>query len=139
LVLPRPRWLPPALLLAVALNQLRLVVFHDLTPWCGGGFGMFSTTDGRGARFVRAVALGPGLRIELPVPPELEERAQAAAALPSPAALRALARELAPHASSEFEEPERIRVEVFTTRFEGEELSPSPVLLRALEVPARAP
>ena len=41
----RPRWviyIPPALLLAVWLMQVVLTQTHTLTPWKGGGFGMFS-------------------------------------------------------------------------------------------------
>jgi hypothetical protein len=42
------RYLPyfPALLLfVVACMQVYLVRTHDLSPWKGGGFGMFSTND----------------------------------------------------------------------------------------------
>jgi hypothetical protein len=133
------RWLPPALLVAVALNQIRLAFNADLTPWCGGGFGMFSTNDSRAARHLHAYGLSPGLRIELPVPVELTQRAQAAAALPSDAHLRALALDLAPYAESEFESPESIRVEVFAKRWDAETLAPSGVLLRSVEVPIAGP
>ena len=37
--------LPPLLLLVVACIQVYLVRTHDLSPWKGGGFGMFSTND----------------------------------------------------------------------------------------------
>lgn len=39
------RFLPAMLLVAVACNQFRLTITADLTPWKGGGFGMFSTID----------------------------------------------------------------------------------------------
>lgn len=133
------RWLPPALLVAVALNQLWLAFSADLTPWCGGGFGMFSTSDGRSSRHLHAWALGPSVRIELEIPIELDERVQAAAALPSDARLRALARDLAQYAVSDFEPPESIRIEVFTTNYDAITLSPTAVLLRALESPVAGP
>ena len=133
------RWLPPALLVAVALNQLWLAFSADLTPWCGGGFGMFSTNDNRFSRHLHAYGLSPGLRIELVIPIELEERVQAAVALPSDARLRALAQELAPLADSDFEPPESIRLEVFATRWDAATLAPAGILLRALEVPAARP
>lgn len=38
-----PYFLAPSLLLIVCLNQLNLSTFHDLLPWKGGGFGMFSS------------------------------------------------------------------------------------------------
>lgn len=135
----RLRWLPPALLLAVALNQIRLVRTADLTPWCGGGFGMFSTTDGRSARHLHAHALSPGLAVELGVPLALEQRAAAAVALPGEARLRALAFDLAPSGDSEFEPPRSIRIDVFATRWDESTLAPSGVLLRSVEVPLARP
>ena len=44
------RWLPGSLLVLVALIQLYLSVFHDLSPWKGGGFGMFAVVDAPSAR-----------------------------------------------------------------------------------------
>jgi len=35
----------PALMVMVCFNQLYLAFTKDLTPWKGGGFGMFATTD----------------------------------------------------------------------------------------------
>ena len=57
-----------------AAPALARVHAQDLTPWCGGGFGMFSTTDGRFARHLHVVAQSPGLRIELGIPAALDER-----------------------------------------------------------------
>ena len=133
------RFLPPALLVAVALHQLWLAHTELLTPWCGGGFGMFSTTDGRFARHLHVVALSPGVRVEIEVPPALAESARGAAALPEEARLRELALALAPYAESDFEAPESIRVEVFATRWDAGTLTPSGVLLRAVEVPLAGP
>ncbi|MFT5467465.1 MAG: hypothetical protein ACI8UO_002569 [Verrucomicrobiales bacterium] len=46
------RWLAPGILIGVALLQLGLANFGTLTPWKGGGFGMFSSTDSLGKRVV---------------------------------------------------------------------------------------
>ncbi len=46
-------WLAPGLLCSVALFQIGLVRVSQLTPWKGGGFGMFSTVDSANARFVK--------------------------------------------------------------------------------------
>lgn len=58
-----PRWLSvylaPALLVVVACVQLTLVRTHDLIPWKGGGFGMFSTLDRPGARILRVWLITP--------------------------------------------------------------------------------
>ena len=45
--------IPVALLLAVAAVQVTLARTAGLSPWKGGGFGMFSTTDDAGRRRVR--------------------------------------------------------------------------------------
>lgn len=42
----------PTLLTLVAVAQLWLATFHHLTPWKGGGFGMFATLDGIPSRFI---------------------------------------------------------------------------------------
>jgi hypothetical protein len=39
------RWFVPALLCAVAALQITLAHGWDLTPWKGGGFGMFASID----------------------------------------------------------------------------------------------
>src|SRR5262245_4992782 len=46
-------WCAPGLLCAIAVLQITLVHTTRLTPWKGGGFGMFSTVDSLGARFVK--------------------------------------------------------------------------------------
>ena len=59
----RPRWwwhLPSAVLIGVACHQIWLTRSANLTPWSGGGFGMFSTIDGWGNRFLQAFAVRPG-------------------------------------------------------------------------------
>ena len=46
------RWLAPGILIGIALLQLALANFGTLTPWKGGGFGMFASTDSLGSRVV---------------------------------------------------------------------------------------
>lgn len=84
--------LPVALLLAVAGGQLVLAKTAGLSPWKGGGFGMFSTTDDAGRRHVRVFVSAPERSEELAIPPSLEDLARRAATLPSNAALSRLAR-----------------------------------------------
>jgi hypothetical protein len=49
--------LAPALLCCVALLQFVLTKTSALSPWKGGGFGMFSTVDSPAARFLRITLL----------------------------------------------------------------------------------
>jgi hypothetical protein len=58
----RQRWrtiLPVALLVSVACVQIILTRTSGLSPWKGGGFGMFSTTDDSGRRRVRVFVSAP--------------------------------------------------------------------------------
>jgi hypothetical protein len=64
------------LLLAIAGHQIHQARAHNLTPWKGGGFGMFSTVESGGSRIVRTflVAVGDdGLerRLAVDLPPEM--------------------------------------------------------------------
>ena len=66
----RDRWLVaavPVLLALVALTQVTVATTTDLTPWRGGGFGMFSTLDGHDLRGVRVeVVDADGERLAIP-------------------------------------------------------------------------
>lgn len=60
--------LAPGLLVLVACAQLTLVRTHHLTPWKGGGFGMFSTFDSPSARTLRLVLLTPEGEVGIAIP-----------------------------------------------------------------------
>lgn len=51
------RGLVPLIMVAIALFQLYLAHTADLSPWKGGGFGMFSSVDSPSMRVLSAVAL----------------------------------------------------------------------------------
>ena len=132
------RWLahlPIAILVGVALSQIVLAQRADLSPWSGGGFGMFSTTDAGARRHLHVFVLRPGLERELPTPLELEELARRARALPTARNLRALAYEMAKLPTPDPGSPTGVRVEVWRTRFDPETLIPSSHILRSLEIP----
>ncbi len=84
--------LPVSLLLVVAVAQVTLARTARLSPWKGGGFGMFSTTDDAGRRYVRVFVSAPERSEEMAISPSLEDAARRAAVLPSDAALARLAR-----------------------------------------------
>lgn len=94
------RWLAaPAVLIAIAIHQIYLVRTVNLTPWKGGGFGMFSTDRTGASRTVRiylAAQKGEQL-LQLPVtaPRELRERVLALRQAPTFEGARTLARVLA--------------------------------------------
>ena len=127
--------LPALLLVAVALHQHWLARRSDLSAWSGGGFGMFSTIDGWGARHLHVYALSPAFQQEIALPSELRDAARRVLALPSEARLRAFALALAPYAPRDLEDPESIRVDVFARRYDPDSLAPGGALLRSLVVP----
>ena len=138
---PRGRWLrllPCLILVAVALGQILLALTAGLSPWHGGGFGMFATTDSRGARHLHVFAIRPGLEREVRPPPPLEHLAQRVRALPSQSNLRSLALEIAALPAPDHGPPTAVRIEVWRTRFDPDTLAPSSDILRALEVPLAA-
>lgn len=133
------RWtrLPALLLVAVALLQIALSRSALLDAWSGGGFGMFSTTDVWARRHLHAVALAPGLRRELEVPPSLREELRGVLALPCETRLRAFALRLAEASPDEDGGREALSLSLYATRFDRGTLAPSGELLRALRVELR--
>lgn len=85
------RYGPPAMLVAVALFQGLLVQRYDLSPWKGGGFGMFSTVDDPKARFLRLYLETDRGELPVPVPAELAHAVRELRTLPTPKRLRRLA------------------------------------------------
>jgi hypothetical protein len=116
--------LPLALLLVVAGLQVTLARTAGLSPWKGGGFGMFSTTDDTARRRVRVFVNAPQRSEEMEVPPSLEDLARRAAVLPTDAALAGLA-----HAVVERER--RYQRPVDTVRVETWRIDYAPVTLAA--------
>jgi hypothetical protein len=124
----RIRWRPlvPVLLLcAVAINQIRLVWDHDLDPWKGGGFGMFSTTAGGRVRHTHLFLETNGEEVEVMLSDALADIDQRARSLPSEAWLDRLARALAEESAAEYPDLSGIRVELWRVRLDPVDLSPS--------------
>jgi hypothetical protein len=94
-------WVPVGLLIGVALTHVIRVELFELTPWKGGGFGMFSTLDGVDNRhLIVNLVTGHGetarkVLIDLPRTGSLRNLAQKAKAMPTEARVRAFALEVA--------------------------------------------
>jgi hypothetical protein len=129
------RLLPCWLLVVVALHQLLLVHARDLSPWLGGGFGMFSTTDVGSARHVHVYLLRPGLEREVRVQPQQEPIEIRALALPSDPNLEKLALSLARTPTPDHGPAQAVRVQLWKTRYDPETLLASGVIVRELDVP----
>jgi hypothetical protein len=109
--------LPVALLLAVAGAQVTLTRTSGLSPWKGGGFGMFSTTDDGGRRWVRIYVTAAERSEEIAISPSLEDAARRAATLPNDAALARLARRVVDRERRNDRPVDEVRIEAWRTVF----------------------
>ena len=126
--------LPALLLSVVALRQIQLTRTENLSPWKGGGFGMFASTDSRANRYLRVYVKAPGRHAELAIPRSLEELAARVAVLPSERLLRRLAADVAARERRHARSVQTVAIEVWRTHFERETLRPSDHLVRELSV-----
>ena len=125
------RWLPASLLCVVAIAQIALAARGGLTPWKGGGFGMFSTLDHGAFRRVEVVVDGPERSEGLAIPPSLEELAARTAAYPADWLLRSLAESVVARERRYNRPVTRVTLSVWRTEFD-------PVHLTAIEHPLRS-
>lgn len=134
--------IPALLLFVVALHQTYLVHAQGLSPWKGGGFGMFSTTDTSQERHLRVRVSGPGGEREIDLPDPLWGQAGLAIILPSERRLRALAEAIAAHLRRQGSEPiSRVDVSVSHLQYDPRTLAPRGVILRehSLMIEGRSP
>jgi len=129
------RYLPVILLVVLALSQIYLARTVSLSPWAGGGFGMFSTPDAPRSRTVRAYVLTPGVKREIAIPDSLKDAALRAAAIPTDLRLTALALGIAGAPTPEHVPPRAVLIEVWKTEYDPETLAPLPGIVKSLEVP----
>ena len=130
--------MPALLLVVVAITQIALVRTARLSPWSGGGFGMFASTDSPARRHLHAWAVRPGLRSELEIPADLEMPVRRALALPIAARLDPLAEALA-RVEAEQGDPDAapldaIVLQVFRVRYDADTLAPTGEVLHGVEV-----
>ena len=133
----RTRWfwyLPSVLLIVVAAHQLWLVSSASLSPWWGGGFGMFATTDAWATRHLHIFAVRPGVRRELAIPQTLRKNIERVLVLPSEAQLQTLAIECADVPTPDEGPLEAIELQVWAARFDPDTLTPSSAPIRFLTV-----
>jgi len=128
-----PAWraiLPVTLLLGVAAAQITLARTSDLSPWKGGGFGMFSTTDDAGRRRVRVFISAAGRSEELAIPPSLQDAATRAAVLPGDGPLARLARGVVARERRNRRPVNDIRIEAWRIEYARGTLAATSRLLR---------
>lgn len=89
------KFVAPILLSSLACTQLVLGLFFGLTPWKGGGFGMFSTVDSNGARSLRVYLETDEGELPTQAPRWLGKRRNHASSFPTEFRMRGIVEELA--------------------------------------------
>ncbi len=125
-------YLPTILLFAIAVNQLILANFFSLSPWLGGGYGMFSTTDVGSNRHIHIYAKSEGIIKELIYPKELNDLALRTKSFPTDRNLNKFTRTIA-----QIEDDsalKSIEIQVWKSHFKTYSLDPSSKILRSVEL-----
>ena len=125
-----PYWLPVALLTLVAAHQLWLAQTRFLSPWSGGGFGMFSTTDAPGNRHLHVFVQNEGIRREVMIPRDLKDKVLRATTLPTTERLGTLAAELALIESRGPFNWDEIEIQVWAVDYQSGSLRPGGRLVK---------
>lgn len=130
---------PAVLLFVVAVAQLRLTRTEHLTPWKGGGFGMFSTNDDGVSRPMGIRVSGLDGDREITIPASLSGQAYRASLLPSKRRLTRLGHEIAVLESRGGTPVSRVRLAVWRMSYDPRTLAARPVLVRDLIVDIAEP
>ena len=130
----RLAWIAPSILIAVALAQFVLVRRADFSPWKGGGFGMFSTTDHGPSRSVRVLAVDDAGTHVLRLPDEARRLVSQVEHGPVRPLVTRLAALAARDAREEGDRVTRVRVQVWRTTYGKRWLEPTESLLREIDV-----
>jgi hypothetical protein len=120
---------PVALLLTVASAQMLLARTSDLSPWKGGGFGMFASVDGQPFRWARIYVFAAERSEEIAIPPSLDDQVRRVATWPRQTALEALARSVIAREQRQQRPVESVRIEIWRADI-SPELDVSETLMR---------
>jgi len=124
--------LPAVVMTIVALFQIHLAHTEQLDPWKGGGFGMFSTTEGGPHRHVHVYLSSVAGEERIDTPDSLEDLEDRVRTLPTTSRMQQFARALSAARSHRL-----VRIEVWDTNFDPETLTPNVEVIRQLEARAR--
>ncbi|PWT89785.1 MAG: hypothetical protein C5B54_08350 [Acidobacteria bacterium] len=122
--------IPVLLLLLVAGLQIYLARTANLSPWKGGGFGMFSTTDGIANRWVRVYVRAPERSEELVLKGDLADLAGRAQLFPGNPQLERLAREIVRDQQQKKLPVDTVQIEVRRALYNRIDLHPTQQLIR---------
>ena len=124
-------YVPAILLCVVAIVQVQLSRTRSLSPWKGGGFGMFSTNDDEYRR-IEVWVEGPEGEREIDVSRDL--RVMQVAAYPTADRLRSMGRRIGEVQRDRGAEVDRVRVVASRTDFDPTDLRPERLLIREVVI-----
>ncbi len=124
-------WVAPALLVVLALAQIGGWLAFDLSPWKGGGFGMFASNDHGAFRQVVVFEHGEDGTRRVSLPSELDRLRRHVREVPRESNLRRLGTAV----RREVPGLGPLRIEVFRTEFAPSDLAPRRVSVARLELP----
>ncbi len=115
-----PHWSAPLILVVVAAVQISLSFGRDLTPWKGGGFGMFASFSD-GGRYARYYAIREGERVRISNLRGLGDLEERLRIMPTEAIARQIAERLeaVPHPTGF----KRLSIELWETRLTGHQVA----------------
>jgi hypothetical protein len=116
------------------VNQLWLAQHGRLSPWSGGGFGMFSTTDSPAHRHLHAFVANESVMREVRLPEAWQERVLRVTTLPSRERVAALASDIAALESGGAVRWDQVTVQVWAVDYDPVTLVLSGRLLRSERV-----
>jgi len=125
-------YLPTLLLVAIAINQLILANFFSLSPWLGGGYGMFSTTDVGSNRHIHIYAKSEGILKELIYPEALKDQVSRTKSFPTDRNLDKFTRTIAQ--IEDDSSINSIEVQVWKSQYKSKTLRPSSKMLKSVEL-----
>lgn len=125
--------LPAVLLVLVAVIQIGLARTKYLTPWKGGGFGMFASLDHGAFRGVDIVVDGPERSEVLEIPPSLDELSARVANMPADWLLRRLGEGVVGRERRYQRAVDKVTITVWRTRFDPVTLQAEEQTLRTFE------
>jgi len=125
---------PVVVLIVVAIVQVILAKTAQLSPWKGGGFGMFATTDGTAVRRIRIFVEAPGRSEEIEIAPSQELQAARAQLFPSDSMMTNLAQAVVSREERYGRPVKTVKLEVWRTEFTAGSLEPKERMLREITV-----
>ena len=132
----RWRLLPPAALLVVGLVQVGAASLVHLTPWKGGGFGMFSTLDHAAFRGIDVVIEAADRSETLEIPASLDLLAARVSNCPADWLLNRFAEAVVARERRNGRAVSHVQVTVWTTTFDRATLAAHKQTIRSFRYAA---